>query len=501
MSPVAPRRQPQLGTSPPPHLSPPPPSAVEVTYNTAVQAFVRRDHARLSASLARLLALVPALPRAGTSWADADRAQWEDGDEWAVKTLKLYVSAAAMMYADPPKARPASTLAPQLGQLARVLPPAGAGELLEQVHAQCVETYFGRAGAAGAGSAGAPDGQRDSTPAPTSARPPTLLPPPLVSTLLLAALKLPPPALDFAHRLAETWIVDLPDDFIVAVSRPGGTGAGNAGAGNAGAGADGAERRRRLESAREGYLKVVELFVGEVLCREEEWGMAKGFLEGEVVMGIKRKEALYKHIRARQHARDNPHPPSPAASGLLPLAPSASLGPANTNGTGNGRRSRASSLASSSSSSERTARPAGLAAAAARPHARAPFHPALAPEAADVDAGPSRARVPEKPAAAPALSTALMRAVAPLRAHLPVDRIAATLQSQWVRQLALPLPLILLLALLVRRKFGGTRAVDLGDRLRRARRESMREWATWWLRWWWAKLVGVWQLGTTITYL
>lgn len=37
-------------------------------------------------------------------------------------------------------------------------------------------------------------------------------------------------------------------------------------------------------------MKVVELFVGEILSREEEWEMARGFLEGEVVMSSKKKE-------------------------------------------------------------------------------------------------------------------------------------------------------------------------------------------------------------------
>jgi hypothetical protein len=50
---------------------------------------------------------------------------------------------------------------------------------------------------------------------------------------------------------------------------------------------------QRLEAAREGYIKVVELFVGEILVREGEWEMARAFLEGESVSGSKRKEVCH----------------------------------------------------------------------------------------------------------------------------------------------------------------------------------------------------------------
>jgi hypothetical protein len=54
---------------------------------------------------------------------------------------------------------------------------------------------------------------------------------------------------------------------------------------------------QKLEAAREGYIKVVELFVGEILVREGEWEMARAFLEGESVIGSKRKEVSLPCIR------------------------------------------------------------------------------------------------------------------------------------------------------------------------------------------------------------
>jgi hypothetical protein len=103
---------------------------------------------------------------------------------------------------------------------------------------------------------------------------------------LLASLKLKPAAsaLDFAHQLAEDWIARLPDNFVAAISQPTGRKLSP-------------EEKKQVESAREGYLKVVELFVGEVLAREGEWEMARAFLEGEVVMGSKRKEVSQPAVR------------------------------------------------------------------------------------------------------------------------------------------------------------------------------------------------------------
>lgn len=225
------------------------PDQYEVLYNAAVQAFVRRDHAKTQSSLEKLLALTRKLPRDTTAWYDltSDRgldADTQVAEEWVTKTLKLAISANASLYSDPPKAFQA---------MPHLLPPAPPTMMLEYIRDLCVKTY------------GA-----------------SLLPPQLVSTFLLAALKLRPaePALGFAHQLAEDWLTALPDRFVMAIAQPQPHGSSAAAS----------AARKRTDAAREGYLKVVELFVGEVLGREGEWEMARGLLEGEMVMGSKKKE-------------------------------------------------------------------------------------------------------------------------------------------------------------------------------------------------------------------
>jgi hypothetical protein len=208
---------------------------------------VRRDHVKTQATLAKLLDLTSKLPRDPAPWYDLSRARAPGGADyggltaadWMTKTLKLAISANASMYSDPPK-NVAS------GHLAHLLPPAPPTAMLQHVRDVCVKTY------------GA-----------------DLLPPPLMLTFLLAALKLRPaePALGFAHTFAEEWLTALPDQFVLSIASE----------------ARG-PNRARVEVAREGYLKVVELFVGEVLGREGEWEMARGLLDGEMVMGSKKKE-------------------------------------------------------------------------------------------------------------------------------------------------------------------------------------------------------------------
>ncbi len=223
------------------------PDPYEVLYNTAVQAFVRRDHAKTQASLEKLLALTRKLPRDPEPWYDltsSPNGETAAAEEWVTKTLKLAISANASLYSDPPKAFQA---------MPHLLPPAPPTMMLEYIRDLCAKTY----------------GQ-------------ALLPPQLVSTFLLAALKLRPAdaALGFAHQLAEDWLTALPDKFVLAIAQP--PPGGNSAAASA--------ARKRTDAAREGYLKVVELFVGEVLGREGEWEMARGLLEGEMVMGSKKKE-------------------------------------------------------------------------------------------------------------------------------------------------------------------------------------------------------------------
>jgi len=230
------------------------PDQYDVLYNAAVQSFVRRDHVKTQATLSKLLDLTQKLPKDPAPWYDlssttSSTAGGADyggltASEWVIKTLKLAISANASMYSDPPK---------NFAQMPHLLPPAPPTAMLQHIQAVCVKTY----GAA-------------------------LLPPQLVSTFLLAALKLRPaePALAFAHQLAEEWLTALPDAFILAIASE-----------NRG------PNRKRVEVAREGYLKVVELFVGEVLGREGEWEMARGLLEGEMVMGSKKKEVSVFFVR------------------------------------------------------------------------------------------------------------------------------------------------------------------------------------------------------------
>jgi hypothetical protein len=214
-------------------------------YNAAVQSFVRRDHVKTQATLNKLLNLTEKLPKGSAPWYDLSSPVDAGGadyggltaSEWVTKTLKLAISANASMYSDPPK---------NFAQMPHILPPAPPTAMLDHIQAVCVKTYGAK-----------------------------LLPPQLVSTLLLAALKLRPsePALAFAHTLAEEWLTALPDAFILSIASE-----------------TRGPNRKRVETAREGYLKVVELFVGEVLGREGEWEMARGLLEGEMVMGSKKKE-------------------------------------------------------------------------------------------------------------------------------------------------------------------------------------------------------------------
>lgn len=245
--------------SPSPSPSRPQESQTEVLYNTAVQSFVRRDHVKTQATLARLLESLKK-KRTGPCrlWYELDGARSGDdnseaaaNDDWMVKTLKLLISSTVSLYTDPPNSTQAL---PEL--LVSMLPPKSPKETLSYLQHRCVSAYYSKGATA------------------------HLLPPQLVTTLILASLKLSPQrfALDFAHSMTESWIASLPDSLILSISpsssyRP-----------------KDPIARKHVESAREGYLKVVELFVGEILSREEEWGMARGFLEGEVVMSSKKKE-------------------------------------------------------------------------------------------------------------------------------------------------------------------------------------------------------------------
>lgn len=239
-------------------------SQLEVTYNTAVQSFVRRDHPRTHSALSRLLKLLDDEPAPTVPWFEYDgpvlAAAEKQAEEWRNKILKLLISAFVSLYSDPPAQfdgldSSTRTLLPPYTQ-----PDALLAHLLHTCEKQAL---------------------------PGTALP-KLLPPAIVSTLLLASIKLQPapPALDFAHRLAEDWLAGIPDRVLLVIS----TGNGHAGAGKVPHHAHAPEIKKRIEGIREGYIKVVELFVGEVLVKEGEWDMARSFLEGEGVMASKRKE-------------------------------------------------------------------------------------------------------------------------------------------------------------------------------------------------------------------
>jgi hypothetical protein len=238
----------------------PPESDIEILYNTAVQSFVRRDHGKTQAALARLLKYTESLEDSKRNWYDLEGdsgGQEEQGNEWRIKILKLVISANASLYSDPPVN--VGSVPPELAAL---LPPSSPDLMLGHIQTICTDTLSNT----------------------------DLLPPAIVSTLLLASLKLKPSprALDFAHHLAETWIAGLPDDFIRTISS------------TSKVPTQSPQVKKRIEGCREGYLKVIELFVGEVLPREGDFEMARALLDGEGVMSSKRKEDLYRHLRSTE---------------------------------------------------------------------------------------------------------------------------------------------------------------------------------------------------------
>ncbi len=112
----------------------------EVLYNTAVQAFVRRDHVKTQATLARLLAqLKPTTVSSLPPWYDldtTDRSQLasgggEAGEELLVKTLKLVISANTSLYTDPPQ-----HTAGLPAEITPLLPPTSPEQLLAYTQGQ-----------------------------------------------------------------------------------------------------------------------------------------------------------------------------------------------------------------------------------------------------------------------------------------------------------------------------------------------------------------------------
>ncbi|WVQ77170.1 hypothetical protein IAR50_006853 [Cryptococcus sp. DSM 104548] len=501
----------------PPRASPSPSrpqeTPIEVLYNTAVQSFVRRDHLKTQASLSRLLELLRAKrPGPHNVWFLLGEEDTQDGweerianDEWMIKTLKLVISSTVNLYNDPP--RKTQSL-PQV--LVTLLPPKSPKEVLSYLQQRCLTSYYG-----------------------TIAPPVPLLPPPLMSTLTLACLKMVPlkPSLDFAHGLCENWLAALPDSFIQSIipspsaQRPK----------HKTRSTSAALEHKRLDSAREGYTKVIELFVGEVLCREGEWEMARALLEGEGVLSSNRKEVLYKHLRKMQTKRTPPLPaPSPSSSLVLSsLDATPDLQLPESAKKSKDRRRTGSTSSASSSSSEATARPGTL------QRGLTPGTPLSKrldrlkkdgeKDAASDGSGlsglsestfkpsPSGTPIPaERRLSAVGLSGVLARIVSSLPFPRRIQERLVALSESSPYLMSLPLPLILFLVIFLRlrrtrrpRPSGGHSTVTAvpGSRVQarlaqiRAQQRGWLEWAWWYFKWWVAKFGGVWKLGTTITYV
>ncbi|WVO16430.1 hypothetical protein L204_104106 [Cryptococcus depauperatus] len=473
-------------------ISRPQESQVEILYNTAVQSFVRRDHVKTQATLNQLLDLLKRRNGLQTPWYTLEGSpksrQAEDrGDkmdeEWMIKTLKLLISSTASLYTDPPSQVDGL---PQV--LVMLLPPASPKEILSYLQHRCTTAYYR--------SAISSD---------------QLLPPQLISTLILASLKLSPvkPALDFAHSLVENWFTNLSDSFILTITPsihrwPD----------------QDALERKRIECAREGYLRVVELFVGEVLSREGEWEMAKGFLEGEDVMGSKKKEALFKHLRTLESKPINQFQPtsSPSSSLVLPASPLPLSLPSSQNTQLHPERS----TSTSSSSSEATARPhpvpQGLTMRdrISRLKAGVETGSKTNSEGSEgtlrTDPGGSSKESP--------LNKQMFGTSFPISTFInsfsdklpaPVSQIVSRLVfSRYI--LALPIPLIIMILTLLRRRRQRRLVLppaspskyleQVQAGLNRARaNDDWLKWIWYYLTWWLGKFRGVWRMGTTITYV
>ncbi|KAK8864165.1 hypothetical protein IAR55_001411 [Kwoniella newhampshirensis] len=518
--------------SPPSSSSPsrPPETQIEVLYNTSVQSFVRRDHVKTQSTLKRLLDLLRAKRVAPKrQWYDLERTGHGDGEsdtdidmgvttsdeDWLIKTLKLLISSSASLYTDPP-----AKVSGLPAELISLLPPTCPDRMLKHLEQVCSTAYI------------------SSSPSIQDSNPNILLPPQLLSTLILASLKLRPllPSLGFAHTLTEDWLAALPDSFVFAISP---RAVVTNGVGRGASKLD-ARERKRAESAREGYLKVVELFVCEVLAREGEWEMARGFLDGEVVMSSKRKEALFRHLRSLQtqsqtHSQTLRPAPSPSSSLVLPSDPPTSPSP-HTNGTSSvsGRQRSSSVSSASTSSSEATARPPaqsqirGLSMGQSDKSTVNLKGKGKETVVDDVEEEEETRRSSALARHPVMIIRSLLRSTL---SYLPqsVSSSLTSLSKSNPYLLALPFPLILiLLPSLIRRIRNRSRhravvfssrtptptssATALGSnslafvraRLELARTARGRGWWEWiwfYVKFWIDKFAGVWKLGTTITYV
>ena len=228
---------------------------METLYNTAVEAFVRRDHIKAHRALSELLHALEQSSRLQTRhpWYDFDTTPGggQTWDEWYIKSLKLYIGAHASLYADYPL-DPTDSRSSSSSKLPKEMqdfvPPSPPNVVLEKVYDTCQSAFKSK-----------------------------MIPPALMSTFILAALKLQPQsdALAAAHGITEAWLAEVPSAFLERISRPP---------------SGSPESRKAVENSRESYLRVLELFVGEVLGKEGEYEMARAILDGDSLLPSKRRE-------------------------------------------------------------------------------------------------------------------------------------------------------------------------------------------------------------------
>jgi hypothetical protein len=211
----------------------------EALYQEATQAFLTCDYVTTHEALNKLLAMIPPAMGTRAPWFEASRttnaAEWNN-EKWTSKIIKLAITSSAALC----KAKPPSQKAVE--KLLDTSPPITATWALQRGLELCQSQYD------------AVD-RLDNIPAT------------MMVTLLMNALKLGPEGVSRAKTIVEDWLAQLPQ-----------------------AAFDAFQVRTGPEGAREDYLRVVDLYVGEILAREEEWEMASIFLETEPIMSSKRKE-------------------------------------------------------------------------------------------------------------------------------------------------------------------------------------------------------------------
>ena len=267
---------------------------------------------------------------------------------------------------------------------------------------------------------------------------------------------------------------------------------------------------------------------------------------------------LYRHLRAVE-TKTRSQPASPASSGFLPTATSTSSTPnpkSNVNGdtTRNGKsRTRSRSNSTSSSSSERTARPNTSNGHSLHPttngdgnghrnlngngfdrkgKGKSTNTTVEEVESRSESSVPSKIYVnhpkpitPSSSKRSSSFSTGnafMVSMLASLHRGIQSRLVTLSSRSDWIAStIAIPLPILFLVFtfIAIRRRLArrrgsetpfavaGTAGLanhameDIRARLLRIRVRGIVPWMIWWFRWWLEKFVGVWRLGTTITYV